>query len=179
MSPNWCNGSVKVKGNPEDIKGFCRLFVFETEDFESVIWGDEYFARSFMNMRWEDFEKRYLTGGDNVTFPVMFAWSCYSCIIEGYPNGEYKVTLPYACKKFNVNVEIETEEEMLGFEEKVKCSETGELSYESVHMEIYKCSKCGNKQFVATSYELEGVDCDECGCNKWELVKDNKGGEIK
>jgi len=86
--PNWCNGYVKVKGKPEDIKRFCRLFIFEEECGTKE---DMYFGRSFIHQSWKEFNEEYL-GEDEAEFCIDFAWSCWSCMFDGYPNGKECVT---------------------------------------------------------------------------------------
>ena len=121
-------------------------------------------------------------------FPVDFAWSCWSCMFEGYPTKNKKenpegfgncVTLEWAIKKHNVEVKIETEEEGEGFEERIT-TKNGKRVYESREMPVHKCLACGNKQQIPSSYDLEERDCDECGKNAWkdelsELIKEKLG----
>ena len=159
--PNWATGSVRVKGNPKNVKNFCKLFVFDEDtDVEGSKEG-KYFARSFMNQKWSDFEKN-IEGKSEVSFLVDFAWSCWSCIFKGYPNGKECVTLEWACKKYKVSVEIESEESGVGFEEKITADKTG-ANYESIEMQSYECNYCGNKQFISSSCDLEDEECCECG----------------
>ena len=168
--PNWCYGNVVVKGKPEDIKNFCKLFIFSEEEGEKT---KPYFARSFIHQGWKDFSNEFL-GEDEVEFGVDFAWSCYSCMFEGYPNGKECVTLEWAMKEHNVEVEIETEEDSMGFEEKIT-TENKELVYDCFDIPEHICQKCGNTQQISKHYNLPDVECYECGeYGKWdedELVK--------
>ena len=159
--PNWCNAMVKVSGEPKNVEDFCRLFIFDKED---VL--DKYFARSFVHETWKDFKKESLDNGE-AQFSVDFAWSCWSCMFEGYPNKEECVTLKWAVKKFNVLVEINTEEGGMGFEEYIETI-NGEVEYSSKEIPSYECRSCGNKQLIADSYDINEEECCECGKIAWE-----------
>jgi len=171
--PNWCNGNVEVKGTPENVENFCKLFIFEDEVGEKQ---DKYFARSFIHLNWKDFKKEYL-GENEVGFDVDFAWSCWSCLFEGYPNRNECVTLEWAIKEYNVEVEINTEEDGEGFEEKITTKNKKPI-YENKTMPEYTCQKCGNIQVISNKNDLEDVECWECGAyGKWknelaELIKE-------
>ena len=178
--PNWCNGFIKVKGKPQDVENFCKLFVFEEEiDKEDSKKGQRYFARSFIHDDWKDFKETHL-GGNEAEFRVDFAWSCWSCLFEGYPE-QYKkdgcVTLEWAMKKYNVEVEIETEEGGMGFEEKI-ITQNKKPVYESFEMPEHICQKCGKKQTISKHSDLDDEECYECGAyGKWkdeltEIVKE-------
>jgi len=186
--PNWCNGFVVVKGKPQNIENFCKLFVFDdTEDKDELteliaekVNGkdevkDKYFARSFIDSNWKDFKDENL-GRDVCEFNVNFAWSGYSCLIQGYPDDiEDCVTLEWACKKFDVEVDIETEEEGMCFEEKITYTKEEGLIYDSVEMPTYKCKKCGNTQVIATYRDIEDAECDECKeYGYFEIVEEKK-----
>jgi hypothetical protein len=166
--PNWANGYVKVSGSPKNVENFCKLFVFyEDENKETK---RHYFARSFTQVTWKEFKKEHL-GGKTAEFSVDFAWSCHSCMVEGYPDGKNLITLKEACKKFKVDVSIETEEEGCCFEENVTCDKEGNLTEECFDLPDYKCKSCGAIQTIARSYDLDDVDCYECGKNEgWEAV---------
>jgi len=158
--PNWASGYIQVKGKPKDVENFCKLFIFEEDEGNKK---GKYFARSFVHQSWKDFKKEHL-GGSEVGFNVDFAWSCWSCMFEGYPNDkEGCVTLEWAIKKYNVDVTIETEEEGVGFEEVIITKDKKPI-YTSENMPLYKCYKCGNEQQIPTSreYDLSNVDCYEC-----------------
>jgi hypothetical protein len=165
--PNWCNGSIEVKGNPKDIEKFCKLFIFE-DDKENK---EQYFARSFTQDTWKSFKKSYI-GENAVNFCIDFAWSAHSCLIDGYPQeNEECITLMDACKKYKVNVTIDSEEGGFGFEEHIECDPKGKLIEECYDMPEYKC-KCGHEQIIASSYDLDEVDCYECEeIGQWEKIK--------
>ena len=95
MCPNWCNGYVKVKGKPKNIEEFCKLFIFDDEEGNKENISNKYFARSFIHDKFKDFKKKYL-GKNEAEFPVDFAWSCWSCMFEGYPNKKECITLGWA-----------------------------------------------------------------------------------
>ena len=120
--PNWACGFVSVRGKPENIKNFCKLFVFEDEANTGIPKQGKYFARSFVHQSWANFVKDYDLGDTTgVEFNVDFAWSAWSCLIEGYPQKDKKhcITLKSACKKHNVKVSITTEEDAMSFAESI------------------------------------------------------------
>jgi hypothetical protein len=160
MCPNWCNGYVKISGKPEDVKNFCKLFIFEDEADKDEKKG-KYFARSFIYQKYEDFEKANLGKGE-VEFCVDFAWSSWSCLIEGYPqeNRRKCITLKSACKKYNVEVEITTEEPAMGFEETI-IADKNDIKYSSKDMPLYECV-CGSKQSVPSDSDLNEIECYDC-----------------
>lgn len=173
--PNWCYGYVKVSGRAKDIKKFCRYFLYEEETEKEAELKKKYFARSFMNRSWKDFKKDMLDDYEpnektTIEFSVDFAWSCTSCIIEGYPQQEPKkcVTLEYACKKCNVRVEITTEEEGCCFEEHIVADKTGIIVNDCIEMPSYKCYNCGNEQSMPTNADLDDRECCECGEVAWK-----------
>lgn len=166
--PNWCNSYVEVSGKPKDVKGFCKLFVWE-EETDKEEKKKPYFARSFTNASWKNFEKEN-KNSSKVGFPVDFAWSCWSCLFDGYPKKDEYLTLKEAVKKFNVSVEIETEEGGIGFEETIKADKNN-VCYDSQKMTTYECKKCKSKEMIASSYDLEDYECCECGASKWREIK--------
>lgn len=178
--PNWCYGYVEAKGKKEDLINFCKLFIFEEQ--VGIKRGD-YFARSFIHQSWKSFKKEYLTDKDikkddiwDIAFSLDFAWSGYSCLIEGYPNEIKKcITLKDACKKFKVSVDIKTEEQGLGFEEHITCNNKGKLTNDCIEMPEYKCKKCGKKNMFPTSYDISEEECWECGTiGKFKLIQSKK-----
>jgi len=168
--PNWCNGIVTIRGKKkDDVRNFCKLFVFDDETGGKK---GKYFARSFIHQEWKDFKKEYLNSKE-VTFLVDFAWSAYSCIIAGYPNGKECVTLEWACKKYNVDVEIETEEGGLCFEEHIIGNNMGVHS-DCEEMKQYECS-CGTVEAISKHQDLEDYPCHECGKSKWKKYGGKNG----
>jgi len=187
--PNWSVGIVRVKGKPENIENFCKLFLFEEDtDKDDNKGKNKYFARSFIHQDWKDFKKEHL-GENEAEFDVDFAWSCWSCLFEGYPTKNKKenpkgfgncVTLEWAMKEHNVSVEIETEEGGMAFEEHIT-TENKKPIYSSKEMPSYDCQKCGSKQVIPSSYksqDLEDVECNNCeAIGKWkdelaEIIKE-------
>ena len=158
--PNWAIGNVTVRGKKENVRSFCKLFLFDSGH------NDLYFARSFVHETWSEFEKEHFLnsseGDIEINFGVDFAWSAYSCLIEGYPDeNDHCITLEQACKDHLVEVEIETEEPGIGFEEKITYTQDLGLVNECNDMKTYKC-KCGNEQFIPSSYDIGGETCYEC-----------------
>lgn len=170
--PNWCWGNVSVKGEPKNVEAFCKLFLFE-EDIGDEELSKKYFARSFIDSNWKNFKKDHL-GESEAQFGVNFAWSCWSCLIDGYPTDPKRndrgncVTLEWACKKYNVYVTIESEEGGMGFEENIIANKNG-VDYNSYDMPCYECENCGNNQLISSSYELDEENCCECDeYGKWK-----------
>ena len=161
--PNWCYGYVEVKGKSKDIENFCKLFLFDDDKPKK-----KYFARSFIDSNWKDFKKETL-GSKEVGFGVSFAWSGGCCLIDGYPlEKENKdcVTLNWACKKYNVEVDIQTEEGGMGFEEHIYYTKKNNgVVYDSWDMDNVTCGKCGEKELVSSQdkYDLDNKECCNCG----------------
>ncbi len=171
--PNWCWGYVKVTGTPKNVKDFCKLFIFD-EGVENE--PKQYFARSFMNCSLRDFFKEQ---EDNfkigiAEFSVDFAWSAHSCLIDGYPNKNNKINpiLMDMCKKYKVDVEINTEEGGFGFSEEIICNYDGELFEECFDFITYKCKKCGYEEGFAYNENECDMECCECdGSLGWRKIK--------
>lgn len=162
--PNWAEGEVRVSGKVKDVEAFCKLFLFE-EDIDKGI-DKKYFARSFTETSWNAFKKKNL-GRRTAEFPINFAYSACCCIIEGYPNGKECITLIGACKKYKVNVVIDTAEPMMCFEEHIECTSKGALINESKDMQSHTC-KCGSEQMIPSAYNVVDEECGECGLvGKW------------
>lgn len=163
--PNWCSGYVGVEGKAKDIESFCKLFIF-CEDVGTK--KGKYFARSFIQESWKDFHEEYIKDYEpneetDIEFNVDFAWSCHSCLIEGYPE-DFKecVTLEWACKKYNVEVKIKTEESGMSFEEEISYTKEDGLSEQCFDMPIYVC-KCGEERnFPSDCDYLDEEECYEC-----------------
>jgi hypothetical protein len=178
--PNWCGGVVTVEGKFENVKEFCKLFLFE-EDVDRDDLDKKYFARSFIHSTWESFEeeffKDYQPNEDvEIQFCVDFAWSAWSCLIDGYPtkdNADKKlITLEDACKIHKVKVDITTEEPGMGFEEEITSDENG-VKHTEKKMREYEC-ECGETQLVANDYDFNEVECYQCGKvgkYKYDLLK--------
>jgi len=160
--PNNCSFSMSIEGKTEDIKEFTKLFIF---DDDKNVKKPPYFARTFL----EDYKdhkefleehKEDIKKGE-VDINGWCAWSCWSCWFEGYPNGKECVTLEWAMKKYNIKVDIESEEGGHGFEEKIE-TENKKPIYSSKDMPVHRCNKCGNEQIVASYEILSDVECCEC-----------------
>ena len=141
--PNWCSGCLTISGNPENIKEFAKLFIFEGENKGTDDKGKikQYFARSFCYTPYNELELE----DSPATIGIEFAWSVTSCLIDGYPQqNKHCLTLMEACKKFNVSVEVESSELGLEFEEWIEVNNKGELTrhQERKMMEV----KCPNKE---------------------------------
>ena len=131
--PNWAFGNVKVTGTREGVKSFVERFI--SSDDQSTVPGKRFFARSFSEQKREqsvkDAMEEFEGKADNETaehsFLIMFAWSVWSCMIDGYPqrNDAECITLSEACMEDHVAVEIRSTETGMCFEEHVTCDEDG------------------------------------------------------
>jgi len=87
------------------------------------------------------------------------------------------ITLTEACKKYEVNVEIESEERGMGFTEHIICNNKGKLilnKSEDLKTEDLICKKCGKKQEIMIgNRDIIDVEeeCDNCGEYEWKLKK--------
>lgn len=112
--PNWCYGSVLVKGTKENKRKFLDLFL--TESKEENAKKTRYFARSWLNDSKETIEKEL---EDSVTaFGIYVAWSVYSCMINGYPqeNDECPTVFEIS-KELELEIQIASEEQGCCFRE--------------------------------------------------------------
>jgi hypothetical protein len=172
--PNWAIATLKITGEPENIEEFCKLFIYTEDEGKEK---ESYFARSFTETSWNDFKQEYLHGESEIHFGAQFAWSAYTCLIEGYPNGLQCITLKQACKKHKVSVWINTEEIGEGFEEKIYCSKLGLLKESCKLIPEYRC-ECGNEQWIESSVEIEEQDCWTCSkTGKWIAKLNRKTGK--
>jgi hypothetical protein len=180
--PNWCYGWVEVTGKQKNVKDFCKLFIFDDDTAEEGknFAKKKYFARSFMNRDWKGFEEEHFKDNKpdeivEISFGMDFAWSCHTCIIDGYPykKGSEKckekecVTLIWACKKYKVNVHITTEETGCCFEEDITCDNKGNLDEQCKDMPVHKCYNCGEECAIPSSYDLDDETCYNCGEIAW------------
>jgi len=168
--PNWAFGTVDVTGTEQGVISFAERFI----DYkESVTAGKRFFARSFLDEHRTELIKSIRAQHDGkpedeemtARFDASFAWSAYSCIIDGYPqhNPKELITITEACIEDAVSVEIRTEEPGMAFEEEIICDPSGELSYDSKDMRAATCRACGNIQSVGSHADLDEVECCECG----------------
>jgi len=163
--PNWCSGSLTIEGTKTEIEKFCDYFFYEDEELPK-----QYFARTFVNMNRNAFKEEFLSElEDNnkiqsVFVCLDFAWSCRSCMIEGYPQDNKGVcpTLMEVCKKCNVKVSIETDEEGIGFEEFIICDKGILTKDECITMPTYVCKKCNCSQIKPSYKSVEDMECWEC-----------------
>ena len=165
--PNLAWGTVSVTGTKENVLKFTKRFLYD--DIEPDI---PYFARSFVQSPRSDtvneinkcFKHLSLEIKVAYTFYVDFAWSAYSCLIDGYPQKypEDCIALKDACIADNVSVEIKTEEPGFVFEEEIFCSEDGSLDEHSRDLLSFACEHCGRCNFVASFGDPVDYECNEC-----------------
>ena len=169
--PNWAEGYIVASGKLKDLKKFCKYFLFDREeDFKKELSKEtkskKYFARSFTWDTWKGFKNAHLKGKNDevkeIQFGIDFAWSCWSCIFDGYPNGEECITLKEALKGLDIELAITTEEGGMGFEEKITYGKGKRLRYSSKDMPTWTC-ECGNKQMICSDFPVDEETCYECG----------------
>lgn len=169
--PNWAFGTVKVTGTREGVKSFVERFI--SSDDQSTVPGKRFFARSFSEQKREqsvkDAMEEFEGKADNETaehsFLIMFAWSVWSCMIDGYPqrNDAECITLSEACMEDHVAVEIHSTETGMCFEEHVTCDEDGNLNHAERDLSRCKCRNCGEISLFGSFEDLDDAECSECG----------------
>ena len=169
--PNWAFGTVKVTGTREGVKSFVERFI--SSDDQSTVPGKRFFARSFSEQKREqsvkDAMEEFEGKADNETaehsFLIMFAWSVWSCMIDGYPqrNDAECITLSEACMEDHVAVEIRSTETGMCFEEHVTCDEDGNLNHAERDLSRCKCRNCGEISLFGSFEDLDDAECSECG----------------
>ena len=179
--PNWAWGTVETTGTMDAVLAFSKRFIADDDDKKA---GDvKFFARSFLNESREHVENNIRQSFNGVdadeekqyNFYIDFAWSAYSCAIDGYPQEFAEcLTLPEACILDGVDVNITTQEPGMCFEEAVSCTRDGVLSYASKEMLTARCRNCGCTESVASFDALEDVECSECGCCEFELIDEGE-----
>lgn len=111
--PNWCFGEVRVKGSEENKRKFLKLFLTENEEENRA--KERYFARSWLTVNLEELEEQLKN--EVLVFGVEVAWSIYSCMIKGYPNGETCPTIMEISKELELNIQIASDEQGMCFTE--------------------------------------------------------------
>lgn len=169
--PNWAFGKVEVTGTRKGVKSFIERFI--TNDDPSTVPGKRFFARSFVNEKRQACIDDAMKMFDGLTaeakaecaLDVEFAWSAYSCLIDGYPqrNDKECITLAEACVEDQVSVVIQTSEPGMCFEEHITGDEGGTVIHEERELSTYKCRHCGETMALASFEDPEDQDCPECG----------------
>ena len=160
-----------MTGTREGVKSFVERFI--SSDDQSTVPGKRFFARSFSEQKREqsvkDAMEEFEGKADNETaehsFLIMFAWSVWSCMIDGYPqrNDAECITLSEACMEDHVAVEIRSTETGMCFEEHVTCDEDGNLNHAERDLSRYKCRNCGEISHFGSFEDLDDAECSECG----------------
>lgn len=167
---NWAWGSVSVTGAKENVLKFVQKFRYQDEaDAKITV---PYFARSITQTTRSEtldeinalFEGVSAETESTYTMYVDFAWSAYSCLIDGTPQEfEECITLSDACVADEVCVEIKTEELGIGFEEEIFCNKGGDFSLQAHNLLDIACKNCGTINTFASFRNLVGVECFGCG----------------
>lgn len=189
--PNWSSGNVSISGKKENVKEFLKFFVYQDEANGEEL-DRRYFARSFIeentyqeliDKHKEEFENKEET--INIDVYIEFAWSVYSCLIDGYPQKtpNKNLTIIEALKKYPVTISIETEEPNMGFEEELYYNTANtEMVYKEYSMPVYACKKCGYEITAPTDLdvsELECYECENCEAEEFEMKEESKLNETE
>lgn len=181
--PNWAMGEVQITGLKAGVSAFAKRFICDDQS-ES---GTRYFARSFtdtsekaLTESVEEFFKNAAVDEERTfCLDISFAWSAYSCLLDGYPQqfASQCITLSEACFEDHVSVEIRTSETGMCFEEFISCDSNGECVSTCESLKEYKCPECGETQCLASFEDPDEAECCECGCVGLDLVEIEKGAE--
>ena len=182
--PNWASGQVRIIGEKKNVRKSLHRFLSSIENLQYRMSNVKYFARSFIDSSYKDIFENFEIDTNqskesdimNYVIYVSFAWSAYGCLVEGYPQ-KYQdicIDLETACKLDDVEMEIYTEEEGIGFEEHIICNRYGEIiKNECIDMLRYECVSCGNTQlFPRQESEYCCMDCGKEGIANWHLKLD-------
>jgi hypothetical protein len=175
--PNWSSGNISISGKKENVKEFLKFFVYQDEANGEEL-DRRYFARSFVQENTyqeliDKYKEEFENKEENISIDIYteFAWSVYSCLIDGYPQKEpnKNLTIIEALLKYPVNISIETEEPGMGFEEEIYYNtENTELEYKEYDMPVYVCKKCGCEIIAPTDLDMSELECYECDNNSEE-----------
>jgi hypothetical protein len=174
--PNMCSFSLVAEGKPKDLREFAKYFIYEGEQGTKE---GPYLARTFIDecKTCEEFVKAKKEEFDagSVRFDGWCAWSCYSCWISGYPNEENGcVFLSDICKKHKVTISSDSEEDGIGFTEKIICEDNGYITDTCEDYPVYICSKCHEKTSINPNYDPREESCWECDTvGEWIGVEKN------
>ena len=179
--PNWACGIVEVTGKRDGVISFVNRFLnYHGNSGKEP--DTRFFARSFLDddrentiddiMRQTEKDTENAVG--TVIFSVSFAWSAYSCVIDGYPQHQLDkcITLSEASQQDHVSVHIWTEEPGMFFEEDITADEHGNLTNSCQELKTARCKSCGNTQGVASFMDLDDLECYECGSVDLELIEE-------
>lgn len=180
--PNWAWGTIEIKGTEDAVLAFSRRLIMDDEP--KTIDGTKYFARTFTNdtrsyvesMIREKFEGKKKSEEAVCAIPVDFAWSAYSCIVDGYPQDDqaHCITLQESCEMDSVDVRITTKEPGVYFEEMITCDRNGEMESDCRDLIPMRCKCCGNVESRASFEEPEDLCCSECGESNFEPMEEGE-----
>ncbi len=181
--PNWAFGVAQVTGKKKNVREFIEKSFLSVYDSRPNKFKDiKFFARSFITDTYTNVSNQFNEelGQVNIddectySFTVQFAWSALSCLIDGYPQryANECTDLSTACRKYEVDVVITTEETGMCFEEHIACNRNGEITMnECYDMPRFKCLNCGNEQcFPSQEEEYYCYECDKEGFKNWEPI---------
>ena len=181
---NWAFATINVEGTKENINNFITdCFNWAYDEIKIKNKDKKYFANSFIEESYFNFNKRFhneletIENNEETSFEItaMFRWSATGCIM---PYGLYVrmcqdtcIDLPTACKLYNVDVEIWTEEDGECFEEHIYCDSNGDILIdETEEIKQYVCKNCENEQhFGSLEEEFLCYECDKSGIENWTL----------
>ena len=177
--PNWACGPVEVTGTRNGLLAFVAHFLdWNAEGKEHKV---RYFARSFLDTDREEIleEIDLETLGKpedaegTISFCASFAWSAYSCTVEGYPQycPDKLITLSEACVQDQVSVHIWTEEPGLCFEEEIIADSDGVVENHCRELKTVRCKHCGSLQSISSFDDPDDLECWECGESDFEIIE--------
>lgn len=175
--PNWAHGSVEITGIRSNVESFIARFIPHEG---KPMAGRRFFARSFNNMGETElsqvlqqaFEDHAEGEEATVCISVSFAWSAYSCVIDGYPQNDPErcITLSDACMEDRVSVVIRTTEYGMSFTESISCDAAGVLTVSTKDLSHARCKRCGHVEEMTLLDAPEEVECECCGNIGFEMI---------
>lgn len=139
--PNWCYGEIRVKGKEENKRKFLHFFLTENEEENKK--KERYFARSWLINSLEEIEK--WIEEDVLIFGVEVAWSINSCMVNGYPNDNSCPTIMDVSRELELDIQIASEEQGIGFTEFYHIKNGVVL--------IDECDDFSNEEIIEENYE--------------------------
>ena len=111
--PNWCFVQMRVKGSEESKRKLVDLFL-SSNSVENEK-KNRYFARTW-TLNYPDVIEEQIKEEVSI-FDLEVAWSIYSCMISGYPNGKGCPTIFEVSKELNLDIQIAGYEQGMCFRE--------------------------------------------------------------
>ena len=171
--PNWACGTVSITGPKQNILKFTDRFIYADQADSGKNQEHPYFARSFSSFTRsgvnDEIEALFPDcppeSEETFCLPISFAWSAYSCLIDGYPQDfeEECITLSDACRLDGVSVKIQTDEPGMCFEEEIYCNKNGNVDAQSRELTVQICPRCGAVNSFPSFADSDMCVCIDCG----------------